>query len=229
MVSSHGSHGADDFAENEKMGLLRASWFDLAGTTPEARAACEELLGRWSEPHRRYYTLTHLWQTLDAVEEIGHEAEDIALVRYAMWFHGAVHDGRAGTDEQESAVVAERLLSLVGHSRERIDEIVRLVGLIAPHRPGEDDPDGAVVCDADLSILAADPENYLEYIAAVRAEYAYLPDQTFRTARLRLLEALLERPHLFHTRFGRTHWEGSARANMRAEADRLSGDARPKY
>lgn len=225
MVSSHGSHG---LAGEEEVALLRASWFDLAGISPEARAACEELLGRWSEPHRRYYTLTHLWQTLEAMEELEHEAEDIARVRYAVWFHGAVHDGRAGTDEEESAVVAERLLSLMGHSRERIAEVVRLVGLIASHLPEEGDTDGAILCDADLSILASDPDSYLEYTAAVRAEYSYLPEPDFRNGRLRLLGTLLERTCLFHTRFGHTHWEDRARDNMRAEVERLSGGAHPK-
>lgn len=228
MDSSHGSHGPRGLAEHEEVALLRASWFELAGTTPEARAACEELLGRWSEPHRRYYTLTHLWQTLCAVQVLGHEAEDIARVRYAVWFHGAVHDDRVGTDEEESALVAERLLSLMGHSRERIAEVTRLVGLIASHLPEEGDADGAVLCDADLSILAADPNSYLEYTAALRAEYAYLPDPIYRHGRLRLLGLLLERTDLFHTRFGRTHWEDRARDNMRAEMERLRGSARSK-
>lgn len=226
MVSSHRSRSSDGPPEHEDVALLRASWGRLAGTTPEARAVGEELLGRWSEPHRRYHTLTHLWSALRAVEVLEHEAANPDRVRYAVWFHDAVHEGRPGTDEDESALVADRLLTLMDHGRGEIAEVVRLVELTASHVPEEGDADGAVLCDADLSVLASEPDGYLEYTAAVRAEYGHLNDRVFRAGRLRVLRSLLDRAELFHTRFGRTHWEGRARVNIRAEADRLIGAGR---
>ncbi|WP_017612854.1 HD domain-containing protein [Nocardiopsis salina] len=222
MVSSHRYRSSDGPPEHEDVTLLRASWARLAGSSPEARAVGEELLGRWSEPHRRYHTLTHLWDSLRAVEILEHEAEHPDRVRYAVWFHDVVHEGRPGTDEEESALVADRLLTLMGRDRGQVADVVRLVELTASHAPGEGDADGAVLCDADLSILASGPDRYLEYTAAVRAEYGHLDDRVFRAGRLQVLRSLLERPDLFHTPFGRTHWEHRARANIGAEAGRLT-------
>ncbi|GHC89079.1 hypothetical protein GCM10007079_34690 [Nocardiopsis terrae] len=206
----------------EEATLLAESWSHLAGTGAEARAVGEELLDRWSEEHRRYHTLSHLWSALCAVEVLREEAHDVDAVRYAVWFHDAVYEGRPGQDEDESAALAERLLSLMGQDPERIAEVVRLVGVTKDHRPGPRDADGAVLSDADLSTLAAGPEEYLAYTGAVRAEYRHVPDEAFRAGRLGVLRSLLEAPNIFHTPFGRTHWEPRARSNMLAEIDHLS-------
>ncbi|MGW5875738.1 HD domain-containing protein [Nocardiopsis terrae] len=206
----------------EEANLLAESWSHLAGTGVEARAVGEELLDRWSEEHRRYHTLSHLWSALRAVEVLREEAHDVDAVRYAVWFHDAVYEGRPGQDEDESAALAERLLSLMGQDPERIAEVVRLVGVTKDHRPGPRDADGAVLSDADLSTLAAGPEEYLAYTEAVRAEYRHVPDEVFRAGRLGVLRSLSEAPNIFHTPFGRTHWELRARSNMLAEIDRLS-------
>ncbi|PWV57869.1 MULTISPECIES: HD domain-containing protein [Nocardiopsis] len=205
--------------------LLAASWRHLAGGGCEARAVGDELLGRWSEEHRRYHTLSHLWGTLRAVDVLQEEARDVDAVRYAVWFHDAVYEGNPGEDEDESAALAERLLTLLGKDPALIAEVVRLVGVTKDHQPAPGDADGAVLCDADLSTLGGPPEKYLAYTSAVRAEYWRYSDKVFRAGRLRVLRSLLESPHLFHTRFGRAHWEPRARSNMLAEVDRLSRES----
>ncbi|GAA1465971.1 metal-dependent phosphohydrolase [Nocardiopsis exhalans] len=202
--------------------LLADSWKRLAGEGYEARAAGEELLGRWSESHRRYHTVSHLWSTLRAVDTLQEEARDPDAVRYAVWFHDAVYEGRPGRDEDESAALAERLLALMGKEPGLIAEVVRLVGVTKNHRPERWDANGAVVSDADLSTLAGPADEYLAYTAAVRAEYWQLADKVFRAGRLQVLRSLLEAPHLFHTPFGRAHWEPRARSNILAEVDRLT-------
>ena len=146
-------------------------------------------------------------------------------MRYAVWFHDAVYEGKPGEDEDASAALAERLLSLMGKPPELTADVVRLVGVTKDHRPERWDADGAVLSDADLSTLAGAPERYLAYTTAVRAEYWHVSDEAFRTGRLRVLRSLLEAPHLFHTPFGRAHWEPRARSNMLAEVDRLTREA----
>jgi predicted metal-dependent HD superfamily phosphohydrolase len=203
---------------------LDAAWRGLAGDAPEAVAVGAELLGRWSEPHRRYHTSAHLEAVLHAVELLLREerVRDADLVRYAAWFHDAVYEGVPGRDERESALLAERLLSLTGMGAARVREVVRLVGVTATHRPGRWDADGAVLCDADLSVLAAPADEYLSYATAVRAEYRRVPDEEFRAGRSAVLRSLLEAPHLFRTPSGRARWEARARVNVLAELDRLS-------
>ena len=208
--------------EREEVALLMVAWHRLVGDGAEAGAVGAQLLKRWSEPHRRYHALPHLWKTLSAVDVLRESAQDVDAVRYAVWFHDAVYEGRSGEDEAQSARLARRLLESIGAEAELIGEVTRLVLLTESHRPGPGDGNGAVLCDADLSILGAGPEEYLAYTSAVRAEYRHVPDRVFRQGRLQFLQAALERPHLFHTGSGRRQWETRARANMRAEVERLT-------
>ncbi|MFY7066907.1 metal-dependent phosphohydrolase [Nocardiopsis changdeensis] len=211
---------------NEEEGiLLEASWERLAGDSPQARAVGRELLTRWSEPHRRYHTLTHLWATLRAVDILAEEAVSPDLVRYAVWFHDAVYETEPGLDEDRSAGLARELLPMLGLAPERVGEVARLVLMTREHAPGPDDSDGQVLSDADLSVLAGAPDEYLAYTAAVRAEYRRVPEEAFREGRSRVLRGMLDAPQIFHTEFGRIHWEARARSNMLAELDRLAAEA----
>ena len=87
-----------------------------------------------------------------------------------------------------------------------VDEVRRLVLLTAGHTATADDRNGAVLCDADLAILAAVPDAYDDYAVRVRAEYAHVPDELFRVGRATVLRQLLELPALFrrHARVGAT-------------------------
>lgn len=175
----------------------------------------EDLLARWREPHRRYHTAGHLAAVLDRLEELGAEryAADPPAVVLAAWFHDAVYEPRADDNEERSAALAERLLP----AGPRRGEVARLVRLTARHDPAPGDTNGAALCDADLAVLAGPPGRYAAYAAAVRQEYAFVPDDTFRAARAAVLTHLLALPALFHTPYGRAHWEPTARRNLHAE------------
>ena len=87
---------------------------------------------------------------------------------------------------------------------------------------GPDDGAGAVLCDADLAVLASDPETYAAYAVAVREEYAHVPEPVFRAARAKILRELLEHEALFRTTTGQSRWEAAARRNVEAEIVLLS-------
>lgn len=196
-----------------------------AGATsaqPDLEAAGADLLCRWSQPHRRYHDLRHLAEVLHRVDELCDVARDATAVRLAAWFHDAFYDCRPGDDEEASAALAERTLHALGIAEPRATEVGRLVRSTAGHDPQEGDVDAQVLCDADLAILAADPQRYAEYATDVRAEYATVPDELFRTGRAAVLRALTQTPSVFSTTLGRERWEGAARANIAAELHRLS-------
>jgi predicted metal-dependent HD superfamily phosphohydrolase len=102
-----------------------------------------------------------------------------------------------------------------------VAEVARLVRLTETHQPAELDVNGCALSDADLGILAAGPERYAEYVAAVRREYAHVPDELFVSGRTAVLEALAEKPHLFHTAYAVATWEAPARANLERELGEL--------
>jgi predicted metal-dependent HD superfamily phosphohydrolase len=200
---------------------LLERWTGLVG--PGAEAVGRDLLDRWSEPHRAYHDVAHLRGVLDAVDLLAGHAADLTAVRLAAWFHDAVHEGRAGTDEEASAVLAERVLPSVGVPFDRVAEVARLVRLTAGHDPEPGDADGAVLCDADLAVLGSEPEDYAAYVAAVRREYAAVPDEAFRAGRAAVLERLLALDPLYRTATARRLWADRAATNLRAELDRLRG------
>jgi predicted metal-dependent HD superfamily phosphohydrolase len=187
--------------------------------TADLEAAGRHLIGCWSQPHRAYHSVTHLTAVLDVVDRFAGLAPHPDRVRLAAWLHDAVYDPRALGDanERDSAVLARGLLTTLGAPGDVAADVARLVGLTAGHATDPDDPDGELLCDADLAILASDDRAYAEYAAAIRREYAHVPDDAFRAGRARVLQALLELPSIYRRPSLREAWESAARANLTAE------------
>ncbi len=203
--------------------------------SPEARraseAAFEALLARYREPHRRYHGVTHLVWVLRHVRELAeHEpTSDLAAVRMAAFFHDAVYDPRATDNEAVSARLAATVLGgfeELGWTPDRIAHVAAMVEATATHLlPGEPTgPDAAgrrhdtaVLLDADLAILGADPAGYRAYVDGVRAEYHHVDEASWRPGRAHVLQDFLHRPALFHTATARDRWTARAHANLAAE------------
>ncbi|MFC8922341.1 DUF4031 domain-containing protein [Cellulosimicrobium sp. NPDC057127] len=202
---------------------------------PGAREVGVELVERWHEPHRVYHGPEHLVHALDSLALLegrpagapdavssppvrGRPAPSVtpSVTQLALWFHDAVHDGEARVDEERSAALVVELLG--AHVDVAVvDEVARLVLVTTDHSPAPDDGAGALVSDADLAVLAAAPDRYARYVRQVRAEYAHVPDDAFRTGRAAVLRSLLDTRPLYRTVFARDRWEAAARSNLTAE------------
>jgi predicted metal-dependent HD superfamily phosphohydrolase len=209
----------------ELLDRWRAAARDAGATddTASTRAGADLLL-RWREPHRHYHTVAHLTAVLDVVDRRAGLADRAALVRLAAWCHDAVYDPRApgDTNERDSADLATTLLTGLGVPDAAVAEVHRLVLLTAGHAVAPGDRDGALLCDADLAVLAAPPPAYDRYAAAIRQEYAHVPEPDFRAGRARVLTALLDLPALFRSPPLAERWERPARRNLRRELATLS-------
>ncbi|MFE6198168.1 hypothetical protein [Streptomyces sp. NPDC057838] len=189
---------------------------------PDPAPYAENLLTRWREPQRRYHTAGHLAAVLDRVDDLQEYARDPDVVRLAAWFHDAVYLPDRSENEERSARLAERALAEAGVPDAKTAEVARLVRLTVTHDPADDDPDGQVLCDADLAVLASPPSAYAAYTAAVREEYHFVPNDAFRAGRAAILRQLLDLPRLFRTPYGAEHWEATARYNLSSELEMLS-------
>jgi predicted metal-dependent HD superfamily phosphohydrolase len=187
------------------------------GGQPEPAPYGEQLLRRWSEPQRRYHTLRHLDAMLATLDALADGTADTDTVRLATWFHDAVYAPERSENEERSARLAERVLAELGLDEALTAEVARLVRLTAEHDPAPGDANGALLCDADLAVLGGSPESYAAYAAAVREEYAFVPEEGFRAGRAAVLRQLLGLPGLFRTEPGRRAFEAAARRNMEAE------------
>jgi predicted metal-dependent HD superfamily phosphohydrolase len=207
---------------------------DVRALHPEAHddavaAVGADLLRRWSEPHRRYHTTTHLvemfWaldELLDAGELAEHEG---AVARIAAWFHDARYDPRArsGSNETESAEMAVRELTSLGVPARDRDAVERLVRLTDGHQLPSDDGLAACFHDADLWILSAPPDRFGAYCEQVRQEYAFVDDTAYAEGRSAILVPFERRDHLYRTAHARQHWDDAARLNLGHELARLRG------
>ncbi len=181
----------------------------------------EELLAAYGDPSRGHHGTRHLAEVLARLDELAAAgtAYDRTPVLLAAWFHDAVYDGERDAEER-SATWAEEALPVHADAA-TVAEVARLVRLTEHHHPEPDDANGCALSDADLAILAADPDRYEEYVAAVRTEYAHLPDEVFAAGRADVLRSLTAGPELFRTPHGRNTWESAARANVARELEKL--------
>jgi predicted metal-dependent HD superfamily phosphohydrolase len=208
---------------DETVTALLERWSALSG--PHGETYGRKLITCYREPHRRYHTAEHLAHVLDVVDLLEAEATQPEAVRYAAWFHDAVYeigvDARL-TNEERSARLAEAVLRELGSPKALVIEVGRLVRSTADHRIGPSDRNGAVLCDADLSVLGGDPEDYLRYAAQVREEYREIPGPRFRSGRAEILRELLNRNSIYRTPRARELFEVVARENVAAEIERLT-------
>ncbi len=205
---------------------LADAWLRLArevGARGDVAGTGAMLLGRWTEPHRGYHDLAHLDEVMRRLDLLVAETPHPAVVRLAAWFHDAVYDPTASDNEERSAELATTTLAALGLGPDVVAEVARLVRVTATHDVADADRDAAVLCDADLAVLAADPLRYESYVEGVRREYQHLDDTTFNGGRAEVLSRLLDRPQLFRTGYGRREWEEGARANAAAELRSLRG------
>lgn len=192
---------------------------------PDPTPYGRNLPSRWAEPQRHYHTVDHLRAVLDRIDELadqGGEGGELELVRLAAWFHDAVYRPDRSENEERSALLAEKALAEAGLTPHEVTEVARLVRLTTTHDPAPGDLNGETLCDADLAILATAPDTYQGYAAAVREEYAFVPEPDFRAGRAAVLRQLLALPRLFRTPYGAAAWEERARENLERELVELT-------
>ncbi|HMP63175.1 MAG TPA: phosphohydrolase [Phenylobacterium sp.] len=202
------------------------SWLTTAPSPegePRVEAAKAALRRAYSEPHRRYHGLDHITDCLGELSaEKGLDDPDRLMLAHALWWHDVVYDPRRSDNETQSARQAETDLAGLGYSGAHIAEVARLIALTTGHRTDAGDRLGALMVSIDLSILGRPPEGYDAYAAAVREEYAHVPEPLFRAGRAQVMGRMLAAEPLFADEGFRNRFEAQARANINREIAALS-------
>ena len=201
---------------------IRAAWRHIAGHHHDGYI--DDVLVRYSEPQRHYHTSTHIMFVLRHLRDLS-QASGIPLspeVIAAALYHDAIYDARATDNEAASAVLAADDLAAIGWESDRCQTVAAMIVATAGHLSDDavgvgDGDDTALLLDADLAILGADPAAYQAYVNGVRAEYAHVDDDNWRSGRGAVLARFLQRPRLFGTEFMHTTYGHRARANIEAE------------
>jgi predicted metal-dependent HD superfamily phosphohydrolase len=206
---------------------IRTAWRHIARHHHDGYI--DAVLIRYAEPHRHYHTATHIMLVLRHLHDVANAsaAQPSAEVIAAALYHDAIYDPSASDNEAVSAVLAARDLAEIGWSDGRCGSVAGMIVATAVHIAGHiaDDGDGAdhgdsdtaMLLDADLAILGAEPGAYQAYVNGVRSEYAHVDDHQWRAGRSQVLQHFLDRPRLFTTEYMHTALEHRARANIEAE------------
>ena len=188
-----------------------AMWHTLGGR-PQ-RQLYDEVVARYSEPHRHYHTARHLDECFAHWDDIGQLATHPAEVALALWFHDAIYEPRRDDNEERSADWARASAIAAGVPTASADRVHALV-MATRHDALPGSVDQQVLVDIDFAILGAPPARFDEYERDVRAEHAWVPDFLFRAKRKEILQAFLARPAIYHSAPMRERLEAQARANL---------------
>jgi predicted metal-dependent HD superfamily phosphohydrolase len=175
-----------------------------------------ELRNRYAEAHRHYHNQRHIDECLAEFAKVRELAEHPEEVEWAIWFHDVIYDPRASDNEASSAAFARQRLSALGIPCERIAAMIMAT---ATHEA--ETRDEQLMVDCDLAILAADAADFAAYDAAIRREYAWVPEAAYRPARAAVLRRFLDRQQIYHTPYFRERYEARARANIQHAIRRL--------
>lgn len=176
----------------------------------------DRLRRRYADPPRHHHTLEHAATVARHALDLGGDRACLL----AAWFHDAIYDATAQDNEEASAILLRRWLP---HDPDA-DEAARLVRATATHSVSPADQQAAILCDADLAVLGADPPTYEAYRRAVRREYAHVSDADWRIGRAAVLHRFLDRPRIYATDRAQDRWEAAARRNMTSELAALTAD-----
>ncbi len=190
-----------------------------SGTLGAIGAIYRDLVARYSEPQRAYHTLDHIAECLRWLDEVSPLLARPREAELALWFHDVVYDPRRADNEERSAALAAEVLRAAGVGEDVVERVAGLIRLTS-HTAAELTGDDALVCDIDLAILGATPERFAQYDAAIRREYAWVPEEIFRRERARVLAGFLARLSIYHTSTFADALEQQARANLSAAVRR---------
>jgi predicted metal-dependent HD superfamily phosphohydrolase len=204
------------------MSLLQtfaAAWSGVGASAP-AEPVFTALSAAYGAPERHYHTLAHVTRCLawlDWASALAVHRHEVAL---ALWFHDAVYVPSARDNERQSAAWARHALGTAGVSADAVARIEQAILATASHAPGHGDV--ALLCDIDLAILGAEPDEFAAFEAAVRAEFAALDDTHYAQGRARVLAGFLARPAIYATALLHAELEVRARHNLAAALRRWS-------
>jgi predicted metal-dependent HD superfamily phosphohydrolase len=205
--------------------LDRTRWTGLwnrLGAQGDGLPLLSALEAAYAEPARAYHTAEHVRDCLAQFDLSRHTAQRPDEVEAAIWFHDAVYLPGSPDNEDRSARLARLALADFGAPVAVAEAVAGLV-VATQHLAIPSQPDAALLCDIDLSILGRTPEVFDEFERRIRQEYAWVPEPVYRSARAELLDGFLRRPSIFQTDFFRQQYEIPARGNLQRVIAQLSG------
>ena len=218
-----GPHGAND----ADFGAARFAnlWQRRVASppSPDGATVYADLRKRYDEPFRRFHNLGHIQECLRLCDEVTALLVDPDAVEFALWFHDAVYDVGASTNELRSA---DLFLTVSGGAPFMFRHLVCDHILATRHASVVQGNDRRFMVDIDLSGFGAPWEEFMRNGALLREESSHVPDDKYHSGQVAFLSRLAKRRHFFLTDYFRDKFEATARENLRRvlEELRANGD-----
>lgn len=175
-----------------------------------------EIETKYTEKGRYYHNLLHLDNMFQELEAVRDRISRFTLLSFAVFYHDIIYDATSKSNEEKSAVTAEKRLSELGLSHEEIKIVSDQILATKSHQKSEN-MDINYLLDADLSVLGKDRETYLVYTQMIRKEYSIYPDFLYKPGRKKVLRHFLELENIFKTEYFRDQYETQAKENIETE------------
>lgn len=174
-----------------------------------------DLMARYAEKHRHYHTVAHLVQLFETVLAHREAVQNFEAMAMAIFFHDAIYDTYRKDNEAQSALLAAKMMPVLGHSPSTTQWVCEAIQTTQNHQaPVNANADLHLLLDADLAILGSPPDRYRNYDAAIRREYSWVPYFLYRQKRRQALLQLAARQPLYYTPFMQELYEEQARKNL---------------
>lgn len=187
----------------------------------EATELFKKIAEEYQAENRKYHNFEHIEKMIAFLQVYEQEIKDGAGIRFAVYFHDVVYDTKAKDNEEQSAQYAQNYLTRLGIPDTIVVHVLDLIHATTRHEVIDGDTDSAIFLDADLAILGSSAEEYDKYATKIRQEYAWVPDDQYRTGRKIVLENFLNRPRIYFTDKAYKELEQRARINIKRELARL--------
>ena len=173
----------------------------------------KEIKIAYSQPNRHYHTLKHLEQFYIELVLID------TVTAFAIFYHDIVYDASRNDNEEESAKLSNKQLTLLGLPPKLVEKITQLINETKTHQTNSNHD--ALFLDADLAILGSSKKTYAEYIGNIRKEYAIYDDTTYKCGRKKVLKNFLEKPKIYQSSYFYNKYEKQAQQNIIIEYNSL--------
>ena len=200
--------------------FLEASWQSLTKNLPTIKENYhQELVRLYSSKARFYHNLNHIEVLLKLSEEYKHLLNSPQTIDFTIWYHDAIYDASKNNNEEKSAELAKLHLTQLGLSEHLIDNCYNLIIATKTHALNDklDSFDAQFFLDIDLSILAVERKQYIEYTKKIRKEYKMYPDFLYKKGRKKVLKHFLEMEKIYKTELFFGLWEKQAKENLEEE------------
>ena len=141
---------------------LKERWDHLfSGFTPSMNRSVDEVWDQitksYGAPERKYHNLEHLQEMFEEFDRIEEDISQPDAVALAIFFHDVYYDPTGNRNEEESAALAEEILSDFNFDQRLIKEVKSLI-LATKTGSFPINSDQQFMVDIDRSILGKSPD-----------------------------------------------------------------------